>query len=174
LCAGSPTGDAQRVSIRARLAILVGVVVLLAVGVFVLFLFTGGTEILFGRTVPVTFSTIGDQPDSRRVILTGKLDLPAGESLGDDSQLVYLLDPAESGAAVGVSINLPQSGSTPAPNQMAFLPLAYTFDDLRVRLADGSYAGWFDVVRVTGRVHGCTAGGRHLSCIDAELIEAAQ
>jgi hypothetical protein len=56
------------------------------------------------------FSSSGGPLPSRQVIPTGKLDLPAGESLSNESQFVYLLDPAESGAAMGVSASYRRGG----------------------------------------------------------------
>ncbi len=160
-------------SVRARLGIVLAVVLVVGAGLGGLFLATGGTELLFGPTTPVTHATIDQVPDHRRVVLTGKIDLPASAPIDADTLWLYLLDPTDSSRRVGVGIKVPQAGATVGPNQMGHLPLAYTHDDLHVRLADGSYASWYDQVRVTGRVSGCTAGGRQLRCIDAELIEAA-
>lgn len=161
-------------SLKTRLGIGLGVVVVLAAGLAGLFLATGGAELLFGPTVPVTFSTIGGQPEFRHVTLTGELSLPAAVPIDGDRHSVYLRDPAIPGRSVGVSIKVAQAGATAAPNQMDNLPLIYSDADFRVRLASGSYAHYGDLVRVTGPVRSCTAGGEPLRCIDAELTEAGE
>lgn len=161
-------------SLKTRLGIVLGIVVVLAAGVGGLFLATGGAELLFGPTVPVTFSTIDGQPEYRHVILTGELSLPGTETIDDDDQQVFLNDPANPGRHVGVNIKVPQAGATVAPNQMGSLPLTYSEADLLVRLADGSYAHYGDLVRVTGTVRGCTERGLSVWCIAADVIEAAR
>jgi hypothetical protein len=161
-------------SIKTRLGIALGFVVVVAAGVGGLFLATGGAELLFGPTVPVTFSTIDGQPEYRHVILTGELSLPGTEAIYDDRQQVFLSDPANPGRHVGVDIKVPQAGATVAPNQMGNLPLVYSDADLLVRLADGSYADHGDLVRVTGTVRSCTDRGLSVRCINADVIEAAE
>ena len=161
-------------SLKARLGIGLGIVAVLAAGLAGLFLATGGAELLFGPTVPVTFATIDGQPDFRRVTLTGELSLPATMLIDGDSHSVYLSDPAIPGRSVGVSIKVAQAGAAAAPNQMDSLPLIYSDDDLRVRLANGSSAHHGDLVRVTGPVRTCAVGGEPLRCIDAEVIESGE
>ena len=156
----------------AKLRLGLGILGVLAVGLAALFMATGGAGFLSGPAVPVTFATFDQQPDQLRVALTGKLDLPDVQSVEVDRQTVKLVDPTGAHGFVAVTIKIPSSGATAAPNQMDILPYRYSLADLHVRLADGSYAHWPDLVRVTGRVHVHKGGvGRW---IDAEVIEAGE
>jgi hypothetical protein len=159
-------------SIGSRLAIGCGVfvvtVAVLAAALGVLFLATGGVEML-KPVQPVTFDTIGDYPEYRRVVLLGRLDLP-GQMHCDDSCGVWLQDPGDPERQVGLFVPVPGYGETAAPNQMNPMPSLYDVEDFKVRLADGSWAGSGDVVRVTGQE--CRTETKGEVCLRAEMIEA--
>jgi hypothetical protein len=149
-------------------SVFVVLLVVLGAALGVAFLATGGAEML-KPVEPVTFTTIGNYPEYRRVTLVGRLDLPTSLHC-DDECGVWLQDPGDAGRQVGLFIDVATSGETAAPNQMERMPALYETEDFTVRLAGGGYAGDGALVRITGPV--CRTVEDHDVCLRAEVIEA--
>jgi hypothetical protein len=145
------------------------VVVVLGLGIGAVFLATGGLEML-KPVASVTFDTVGQYPEERRVTLEGRLRLPSSVHC-DDNCGVYLVDPGNPERELPLFIDVAGSSATAAPNQMERLSLLYETGDFRVHLDDGGWAGDGALVRVTGHV--CRTTGSDEACVHAQLIEQA-
>lgn len=137
-----------------------------------------GVQYLFWKNDPkhqaveVTFETIDDQADGQLVTVEGYLHLGASSSSHLMDDVWYnsaSLSPDTDVLSDRITVWLPEaSGDEPEPNEMANLPMSYTYDDFRVRLADGSYRVQDDPVRITGWYN--ADGG----AVTVDKIEAAQ
>jgi len=146
--------------------IVLGVI---AAGIFTLFYFTGGRELMM-PVEPVTFGTISQYPDQRRVTIEGTLHLPTRVRC-DEYCGVILVDYTNPELSIPVFINVPDYGETLEPNQMDTLPTIFDYEDFRVRLNDGVIVGDEAAVRLTGHI--CHTIESNVQCISGiTLIEA--
>jgi uncharacterized RDD family membrane protein YckC len=105
----------------------------------------------------VDFDSLHGQATGAKVEILGYLDLP-GSTLCDTDCGIFLEDPRDRSNQISVFLDIPPSGGTPAPNQMARLPDSYQSSDFQVCLDDGSFVGEGALVNLTGRVCETTGG----------------
>lgn len=157
----------RRGSWVVALGVVLVTILVLGVGIGLVFLATGGAEML-KPVVAVTFDTIGQYPEERRVTLDGRLRLPSRLQCDDDCG-VYLVDPGNPESEIPLFIDVAEYSRTAAPNQMERLSYLYKTEDFRVHLDDGSWVGDGALVRVTGSV--CRTVEKKDVCLHAHQIE---
>lgn len=143
---------------RAGRSLLTCLVVLLIVagGIFVVFYFTGGAQ-LMKPVEAVTFDTISQYEKERHVTIEGFLNLPYSTNCDDNCRL-ELVDYDDPNKILFVFVDVGAQNGVPEPNHMVRLPSSYDRDSLKVGLSNGRVAGNGASVILTGRV--CeTVGG---------------
>ncbi len=140
---------------RALLTCLV-VLLIVAGGIFVVFYFTGGAELMM-PVEAVTFETINQYEVERHVTIEGSLRLPTSTKCDDDCRL-QLVDYDDPDKVLIIFVEVGSQNGVPEPSHMVRLPSTYERDSLKVGLSNGQVAGNGASVILTGRV--CeTVGG---------------
>jgi len=100
--------------------------------------------------------------------MTGELVLPSSINCDEDCG-VSLRNPKQYSEKIPIFLFIPLAGNTPAPNQMARLKDQYREEDFQVRMDNGSYAGNYSAVRITGKI--CQTTDGDVAICDISKIE---